>query len=183
LTLRAAVDRGMAAPMATGAFIGAAVGGWVTAALSASAIRWLLLGVSALAVARALGWLTIRPRRSILVPGGFGVGFAAATTGGGGLLLAPLMLAVGLTDIAFLATGTVVALAVHIGRVGSYASAGMLGLEHAGMAALLAIGLVLGNALGFRVRDKLTERVRSRATWGVLAVGIVLAMAGLAGPR
>ncbi|MEM6992915.1 MAG: hypothetical protein AAF721_20535, partial [Myxococcota bacterium] len=115
--------------------------------------------------------------------GGFGVGFAAATTGGGGLLLAPLMLAVGLTDITFLATGTVVALAVHVGRIGSYAGSGMLGVEHAVMAVALAVGLVLGNALGFRVRGRLSATVRQRSTWGVLAVGVVLAMVGLVGPR
>lgn len=181
IRLRRHVDLRVTTAMAVGAFIGAVLGGLVTAALTADTIRWLLVAVSALAVARALGWLKIPAHRGVLFPGGFGVGFVAATTGGGGLLLAPLMLAVGLTDTAFLATGTVVALAVHVGRVGSYIGSGLLAVDHAWMTAILAVGLVAGNALGFVVRERLTVTTRTRATWFVLAVGLVLAIAGVTG--
>jgi len=183
LVLHRFVDRTIAPALTAGAFVGAVLGGAVTSALAPGTIRWVLLAVSLLAVARALGWLTLPARRAVLVPGGVGVGFVAATSGGGALLMAPLMLAIGLTDTAFLATGTAVALSVHIGRIGSYAGTGMLGVEHLANAVVLALGMVGGNAAGFAARRRLTPHTRALATWGVLVVGLVLATLGVAGPR
>lgn len=177
--LRRVIDRESTPAIVVGSVIGAAIGGWVTAGLEAATIRWLLVAVTALAVGRALGWLRLPRSRSVLFPGGFGVGFVAATTGGGGLLLAPLLLAVGLTDVAFLATGTAAAVAVHVGRIGSYASTGLLRPEHTAMALILAVGLVVGNAAGFSMREWFSVAARERSTWVVLIVGIILALAGV----
>ena len=177
--LRRLIDRDAAPALVGGALVGAAIGGWVTAGLSATTIRWLLVAVTGLAVGRALGWLRLPRSRSVLAPGGFGVGFIAATTGGGGLLLAPLLLAVGLTDVAFLATGTATAVAVHVGRLGSYVSTGLLRPEHAVMSLVLAAGIVAGNAGGFVMRGWLTLEIRERSTWVVLAIGTALALAGV----
>ena len=176
------VDRSIAPPLAAGAFVGAVLGGAVAAALTPGTIRWVLLAVSLMAVARALGWLVLPPRRAVLVPGGVGIGFVAATSGGGALLMAPLMLAIGLTDTAFLATGTAVALAVHVGRIGAYVGTGMLGGEFLGTAVVLALGMVAGNAAGFAARRRLAPRTRGLATWAVLVVGLLLAGVGVAGP-
>lgn len=177
--LRRVIDRDATPSIVVGAVLGGAIGGWVTAGLEATTIRWLLVAVTGLAVARALGWLRLPRSRAVLFPGGFGVGFIAATTGGGGLLLAPLLLAVGLTDVAFLATGTATAVAVHVGRIGSYVSTGLLRPEHATMAVVLAAGLVIGNASGFIMRGWLSAATRERSTWVVLVIGIVLALAGV----
>lgn len=180
--VRREVERARTLPMAIGAAIGAVGGGLVTARLPADSIRWMLAAVTLLAVVRAIGWLRFEVRRAVLVPGGAAVGFLTATTGGGGLLLAPLMLAAGLRDLQFLAAGTVVALAVHLARIGAYASSGMMGVEHLALSLVLAAGLVGGNMTGWRVRARIPARVREGSTWFVLICGLALAMAGLAGP-
>lgn len=182
-TLRHSLETRVMPVLAVGGLVGAAIGGLVTAAASPATIRWLLVAVTILAAVKAAGWVRFELSRAALVPGGLAVGFVSATTGGGGLLLAPLMLTAGLRDLAFLSTGTTVAISLHVGAVGSYASAGMLDGRTFVMAAALAVGIVAGNETGFRVRPKIPERWREASTWIVLVSGLVLALAGLAGPR
>src|SRR5690606_16448025 len=94
--LRASVDRRTAAVVGGPALAGAIAGGAITAALPEGVIRWVMLGIAALAVARERGWLSRTVPRAWLVPLGVFVGFVTATSGGGGLVLAPMLLATGL---------------------------------------------------------------------------------------
>src|SRR5207247_5363015 len=95
-------------------------------ALSAGALRALLAGTTVFAVARALGaWR--RPLRIpglLLWPAGFGVGATAATSGGAGLLMSPLLMSTGLSGEGYVATAATIAVAMHTGRLFAYGAGG-----------------------------------------------------------
>src|SRR6185436_7811181 len=96
---RAEVNRRVAMALAGGALLGSLVGGFALMALPAGVLRALLAGTTVFAVARALGALR-RPLRIpglLLWPAGFGVGATAATSGGAGLLMSPLLMSTGLS--------------------------------------------------------------------------------------
>jgi uncharacterized protein len=178
--LRASVDRRTALAVGAPALVGAVVGGLLTAALPPVAIRSLMLGIAALAVLRELGWLGGAVRRAWLVPAGVLVGFVTATSGGGGLLLAPLLLATGLQGVAFVGTGAAVAASIHVGRIGSYGAAGLLAPELVPTLVGLSLAILAGNLVGTVVRRHIRERTADRITWTTLAAGIVLALLGVA---
>ncbi|MEM7153356.1 MAG: sulfite exporter TauE/SafE family protein [Myxococcota bacterium] len=165
--------------MVLGAVVGAAVGGLISAALPEPLIRWLLLGVTVVAVAREQGWVRIPLGRSWLTGGGAVVGFVTATTGGGGLILAPLMLAAGLRGKTLVATGAMVACSIHVARIMGYAGTGMLGPADLPTALVLGVGILAGNLLGRWVRPRLGEAACHAATWVALVGGLLVAAVGL----
>ncbi len=178
---RRRVDRSAALSLALPAVVGAAIGGLVTAGLSDQALRWLLLAVTVLALIRERGWVWLPTGRPWLWGGGILVGFVTATTGAGGLVLAPLMLAAGLRGTTFVATGAAIAITMHVVRVITYGSTGMLGLADLPLAIVLGLAILFGNLLGQRLRPRLGERVCHRLTWGVLLAGLALALVSLGG--
>jgi uncharacterized membrane protein YfcA len=177
--LRASVERPTALAVGAPALVGAIVGGAVTAALPPTAIRVLMLAIAGLAVLRELGWLGGTVPRAWLVPAGVLVGFVTATSGGGGLLLAPLLLATGLKGVAFVGTGAAVAASIHVGRIGAYGAAGLIGAELVPTLVGLSIAILAGNLLGTVVRRRISERTADRITWTTLATGIALALFGV----
>ena len=72
-----------------------------------------LAAVAVLALVRARGLVALSTTGPWLTVGSLLVGLLTATTGGGGLVLAPLMLAAGLRGATFIATGAVVATTMH----------------------------------------------------------------------
>jgi uncharacterized protein len=176
---RAEVDRSAALLLAGPALVGALAGGLVAAALPEATLRWLLLVVTVLALLRELGvgWL---PRaRPWLVGGGVLVGVTTATSGAGGLLLAPLMLGAGLRGLPFIATGAVVGTSMHVAQSLAFGSTGMLGPRQLPVALALGAAILLGNVAGRKLRPRLGERTSHRLTWGTLLAGLLLALAGL----
>ncbi len=180
LLFRASVDRAIAWRFAAGAVPAAFAGGLAVVALPPVVLHVLLVGVASFAVVRELGWLGWRPPANAVVPAGAVAGLVTATTGGGGLLVAPMLLATGLRGEAFVATGAAVAIAMHVGRIAAYGAGGLVDTATLGYSALLAAAIFAGNLLGRRARAHLTERTTMRITWGTLAVAMVLALAGLA---
>lgn len=178
--LRQAVDRRTALAVGAPAFVGAVVGGALTAALPDVAIRWVMLAIAGLAVMRELGWLAGAIPRPWLIPGGVLVGLVTSTSGGGGLVLAPLLLATGLRGAAFVGTGAAVAAAIHVGRIGSYGATGLLGPELVPTLVGLSIAILAGNLVGSAARHRIAERTADRITWTTLVVGIALAVMGVA---
>jgi uncharacterized membrane protein YfcA len=177
--LRADVDRTVATLLAGPALFGALAGGFVAAALPDAVLRWLLLAVTVLAILRELGIAWLPTARPWLVGGGVLVGVTTATSGAGGLLLAPLMLAAGLRGLPFIATGAVVGTSMHVAQSLAFGSTGMLGPAELPIAIVLGAAILLGNVAGRRLRPRLGEKASHALTWGTLLGGIVLALAGV----
>ncbi len=177
--LRAEVDRTTALLLAGPALAGALVGGFVAAVLPDPVLRWLLIVVTGLAILRELGYAWLPSARPWLVGGGVLVGITTATSGAGGLLLAPLMLAAGLRGLPFIATGAVVGTTMHVAQSIAFGGTGMLGPHELPVALVLGVAILAGNVAGRRLRPRLGERASHRLTWGTLVGGIVLAVAGV----
>jgi len=177
--LRAGIDWATALRFGAGAVPAAVVGGLLTVTLPDVVLSWLLLATAAFAVARELGWARWQPSARALVPAGAGTGLLTATTGTGGLLLAPVLLATGLRGERFVATGAVIASAIHVTRIGTYGAGGMLDTGTLLASLLLAGGIVAGNLLGTRLRRVVTEATTMRVTWATLAVAMAFALLGV----
>ncbi|MEC7522213.1 MAG: sulfite exporter TauE/SafE family protein [Myxococcota bacterium] len=175
---RGSLDRRVAGVFVAGAFPGALVGSLVAVSLPAEALPWILLAVSALAVARALGWLRWSPGPRSLAPAGVVAGGVAATSGAG-VFVSPLLLAAGLRGDAFIATASASAAAMHVARILGYGAGGAIDASTFGLSALLMIGLVAGNLVGRRIRDRIGERGSHRVTYGVMGAMLLLALAGI----
>jgi uncharacterized protein len=177
--LRAEVDRTAALLLAGPALVGAVVGGLAAAALPDAVLRWLLLVVTVLAILRELGLSWLPSARPWLAAGGVLVGVTTATSGAGGLLLAPLMLAAGLRGLPFIATGAVVGTSMHVAQSLAFGSTGMLGPTRLPVAIALGLAILAGNLTGRRLRPRLGEHTSHRLTWSTLLGGVVLAVAGV----
>lgn len=173
------LDRRVGLVAAAAALPGSVIGGLLMSALSETVLRWLLLGTAAFAVARRLGLFSFRPGPKLLAPAAFASGAITATTGGGGLLITPLLLSAGLTGETFVVTTSTVAVAMHIGRIGAYGAAGLVTAETLTSSAVLALAIPLGNLLGKRLRTKVAERHTMNLTWLVLLLSVTLTLAGL----
>lgn len=123
-TYRRSIDRAVATRMTLGALPGALVGGLLAGAMPAPMISVVLVATTALAIAKALGWIRFAVPRRALAPAGFGIGAMTGTAGGAGVLLAPVLLSAGLGGPAFVGTSSVVAVVTHLGRVAAYGTAG-----------------------------------------------------------
>lgn len=173
------VDRRAALALALPALVGSAVGGLLTAAIPAPVIRWLLLLVTALALVRERGWLWLPSGRGWLWGGGVVVGVVGATTGGGGLVLAPLMLMAGLRGVAFVATVAVVGTTMNLAQSLAYAATGMLIAAQLPVALALGAAILAGNVSGRWLRPRLGETACHRLTWASLLGGLALALLGV----
>jgi uncharacterized membrane protein YfcA len=108
------------------------------------------------------------------------VGFASATSGGGGLLAGPALMSSGLSGRAYPATGAVGAAVIHIARGAAYGAAGVMDERALLLGGLAAACIPLGNLLGERMRDRIGEKGTERVELGTVAVCAVLAVLGLA---
>lgn len=176
---RREVDRTIARSLALGALPGSALGGLLTVAVPSVVLEALLVVTTALALARTFGYLSFKPGARALLPAGFGIGAVTATSGGGALVLAPLLLATGLTGARYVATAAAVAVAIHVGRLLGYGAGGLITRETLLAAGVLAVAIVVGNALGQRLRRHIDAAAGARLELGVLLVCVALALAGL----
>jgi uncharacterized membrane protein YfcA len=114
-----------------------------------------------------------------VVPAGFGIGMLAATSGGAGLLAAPLLMAAGLTAEPYIATVACGAVAMHVGRVLGYGATGLLDGRTLALSAAITAALLVGNALGVRVRRWIPQGSSARIELAALTVSVGLALAGV----
>lgn len=175
----AAVERRVARAFAWGALPGSALGGALAVSLPAGLLQVLLVASTGLALLQASGRLSFRPGTGALVPAGLGVGVLAATTGSGGLLVSPLLLTTGLRGASYVATAAAAAVALHVGRICGYGFGGLVTRATLGASLVLAAAILLGNAVGQRLRGHMPPRVATRLEFGVLLVCVALAVAGL----
>jgi uncharacterized membrane protein YfcA len=177
---RGSVDRPIAWRMTLGGLPGALLGGLVAGIMPEGVFDVVLVAMSALAIAKALGWIRFSVPRRALAPAGFGIGAMTGTAGGAGVLLAPVLLSSGLSGATYVGTSSVVAVVTHLGRVAAYGSVGLFANGGARLllaAVTLALAIFGGNSLAERLRPKLTARAASRIEYVTLAVCVALSVA------
>jgi uncharacterized membrane protein YfcA len=180
ILFRHAVSRPIAGRLILGAVPGALAGGLLAGAMPAWGLQVLLVGLTALSIARALRWVSFGVPRWGLAPAGLVVGAMTGTAGGAGMLIAPITLSSGLSGLAYIGTVSTVAFTMHLGRVVAYASNGLLTRDLVVPTLAVALAITAGNALGERVRRRLTDRFTTRLEYGVLVVCVGVSLAGLA---
>lgn len=176
---RAELDREVAKAIAPAAFVASIGFGLLAVELSPLALRVLLTLATGLALLRATKILTLPIKRSFLVPMGLVIGAVTATSGGGPALLAPTLMAVGLRGERYVSTASLTALSMHVGRVFAYGVGGMFdraALEHT---VLVSVCVLAGNALGAKLRPKLSERAQTALELGAIVVVLGLALFGI----
>jgi uncharacterized membrane protein YfcA len=169
----------LAARMIAGAVPGAFAGGLVAGWLPGGALEVVLVVLTAVAVAKATGLLRFSVPSGALAPAGLGLGMITGTSGGAGILLAPVLLSAGLSGTSFVATASAIAVAMHVGRVVAYGVTGLLSAELVRPTLLLTCAIFAGNALGGRIRAGLGPRASVRLEYGVLVTCVLLSLAGL----
>lgn len=177
---RRSVDRPIAWRMALGGLPGALLGGLVAGTMPEGMFDVVLVGMTALAIAKALGWVRFTVPRSALAPAGFGIGAMTGTAGGAGVLLAPVLLSSGLSGATYVGTSSVVAVVTHLGRVAAYGSVGLFassGARVGAAAVTLALAIFAGNSLAERIRPRISARVATRIEYVTLAICVALSVA------
>jgi len=173
------VQRPLALRLMLGAAPGALIGGLVAVAVPEVVLRAAMVTLASLAAAKVLlGW-RFTPPANALVPGGAAIGFVTATSGGGGLISGPLLLASGLSGRPYVATGAVAAATVHVFRLAGYGAGGNLGGRVLLMGLVGALCITAGNLLGERLRRHLPDAAIPRLEVGVVVTCLALALAGL----
>lgn len=176
---RADLDRAIARRFAVGALPGSLSGGILLGRVPDRWLAVLLVGTTGLALARLCGLRVPSPRRGALVPAGFGIGALSATAGGAGILAAPLLMSLGLTGASYVATAAAASVVMHLGRLVSYGATGLFSAAILRTAAVLTATVLVGNALGKRVRTHLSPQGGVRLEAAVLAVATGLAVLAL----
>jgi uncharacterized membrane protein YfcA len=179
LLFRRSIDRVVAKRMIVGVLPGALLGGLAAGAAPGWFLKIVLASVTALAVAKALGKLAFRVPPAALGPAGFGLGAMMGTAGGAGVMNAPVLLAYGLRGGAFIGTSALIAFAGHVGRMLSYSSLGLFSSGRVLSAILVALAIFVGNALGERLRRRLTDGVTLRLEYATLVVCVTLSVLGI----
>jgi uncharacterized membrane protein YfcA len=180
ILFRRSIDRAVARRMVAGVVPGALLGGLAAGAAPGWFLKILLIAMTVLAIAKALGKLSFRVPTSALGPAGFGLGAMMGTAGGAGVLNAPVLLAYGLRGGAFIGTSATIAFAGHAGRIVGYSSLGLFTGERVLTAALVALAIFAGNALGERIRARaLSENTTTRLEYGMLVVCVALSVLGI----
>lgn len=172
------IVRRVAVPVCIGAFLGSLLGGSLAALLPVLVLHVLLVATTLLGVARALGYFEWQPPRASLGPSGFVVGSLAATSGGAGMLIGPVILATGLRGEAYVSTIAASAVAMHIGRTISYSASGLFDSQRIVQAAILAASIFVGNLIAVRVRALLEDDAKMRVELGTLIICALLALSG-----
>lgn len=174
------VDRRVAVSFIAGALPGSLAGGLFAARVPEAVLAWFMAAMTLVALSRALGLWSWRPRPALLLPAGVGIGMLTGTSGGAGVLVAPLLLSSGLTGQAYVATGSICSVAMHSGRVLAYGASGLVTRETLLRTAILTAALLIGNLVGKRLRARLLdERRAQRLEMATLVVCVGLSIAGI----
>lgn len=165
-------------PFAAAAVPGSLVGGLLVSVTPATLTRWLLVLMTLLAIARALGWVKLRPRTWAMTPAGALIGALNGAAGGAGLLVAPLLLALGLAGETYVASVAACAVAMHLGRIIGYGAGGLFTPHLAFLSLVLAVAILGGNFIGQRLRSVSSRIGGSRLEYATLVTCVSLALFG-----
>lgn len=175
---RSDLDWRFATPFVVGAVPGALLGGVLTLALPDSVLHVLIVLALGFAAAKELKWIRFTPKAGAVVPISFFVGVLTATSGGGGLLLGPLLLAAGARGGRFIVSGSVIAASVHISRLAAYGAGGLVTSSTLVSSLVIGAAIMIGNTAGKQVR--LPDATRTRLTYIALVTCGAVTIAGLA---
>ncbi len=178
-SFRRALDRDIARAFVVGALPGAALGGALSSELPPSVLGWAIVLTTAFALARTAGLFAVRVRPIFWGPFAFGAGAVAATSGAG-IVVAPALVAGGLSGEALVATSAAAAVAMHVGRVFGYGAGGLLGEAEVGASMVLAAAILVGNVVGSRLRDRLGAARCAQITRATLVVSLAAALVAVA---
>ena len=171
-------------PIAGAIVLGALPGALIGGRLALGVPQWMLYSVMAgmcgLATAKSFGVLRWRPRRGVFTPVGAVAGVLTAGSGGAGLLIAPLLLSAGLTGEAYVATGAVCGVSMHLGRLVAYGTGGLVDESVIQTSLGLAVTIAVGNIIGARLRSRLNGAWARRAEIGALVAAMGLVIGGIA---
>jgi uncharacterized membrane protein YfcA len=174
--MRRVLERDLALRLGVGALLGSMVGGIAAVRVPKGALLTAMLLMAALGLGKRYGLQMPTPPRRVLPLWTFATGAICAVGGGAGLLVAPLLMALGLTGAPFVATAAAVAVSMHIGRLLGYGAGG--GLESGLLAATLplAVALMLGNRLGLGLRGRVGGAALRQLEHGALVVVAAVAV-------
>lgn len=175
---RSELDSQFSMPFVLGAVPGALVGGFLTLALPDIVLHALIVLALGFAAAKEFKLVRFTPKASSVLPISFCVGVLTATSGGGGLLLGPLLLAAGARGARFIASASLIAASVHLTRLVAYGAGGLVSSSTLLMSACIGVAIMLGNTLGKRV--KIDDAKRTRLTYASLFACGAITIAGLA---
>lgn len=176
---RADVDWRMAKLVAMGVMPGAIVGALLLPALPEVVIAALFTASTGFALLRATGRVRIDPAPRWITAYALGIGALAATSGGAGMLIAPLVLSSGATGARYVATVAIGAVAMHLARVIGYGTVGVLVPAQLADAAVILVGLLAGNLIGRRLRGRLGATTERNIELGALLVANAFAIAAV----
>lgn len=163
---------------AAGAAPAALLAGSVIDRVPPLAARLLMVGLVAVAIAKATGLWRGEVPRGAMLPGGIAVGGLTAASGAA-VMTAPLLMSAGLRGSAYIATASAAAASMHLARLAGYGAAGIVDGALIRISLVLALGIVVGNALGRRARRRLGDVRSHRLEVGVLVSCATMALAGL----
>lgn len=173
-------DGGLALRLIVGAIPGSVLGGLLAVELPETVLRIGMVAMAGMAVAKQLGGLRWSPPVSAAPLVGAVVGVLTATAGGGGLLLAPLLLTLNLSGTRYVGTVAMVAVSLHLGRLTAYGLAGATDASTWLTGVALAGTILLGNLLGHQFRRGMTARHEPWVQVGAMGLCVVASLVGLA---
>ena len=177
---RASVDTRAALTVASGAIPGAFVGGLLLPRLPAALVTALLLTTTVLALLRSQGVVNLRVGKRAMFAAGIAIGALSASSGGAGFLIAPLLMSSGLRGLAYVATVSCCAVALHLGRLLGYGMSGLMHVELLPSIAVLLAGLLLGNLAANRARSSLPNGLSPKLELAALATTAIFSLVGVA---
>ncbi|MBK8251209.1 MAG: sulfite exporter TauE/SafE family protein [Polyangiaceae bacterium] len=174
------LDKRVSWMFALGALPGSLVGGLLAARVPEGILTWMMIAMTLLAVTRALKLWSWNPSPGVLLPAGAAIGVLTGTSGGAGVLVAPLLIASGLKGNAYIATAALCAVAMHSGRVFGYSASGLLSRETLLHTATLSVALLVGNVIGKWARARfLNDQKAQRIEIVTLVACVLLSVSGL----
>lgn len=177
---RRRLDWRSALPMVAGAIPGALVFGFLIAWFPEWLIFGIMLVMGVVAVGRAMGWDDWPVPAWAGAPLGVLVGGVTATSGGGGLIVAPWLLARGLVGASYVGTVGIVAVSLHISRIIAYGAGGASDGQSWLLGGVLALALPVGNLLGHVIRKRIPLPAQRVVQLGTLVVCLGVAGFGFA---
>lgn len=156
----------------------ALVGGFQVSGLPETLISGLMLVVALLAMGKQLG-LPLKPPAGATLPVAALTGVVSATSGGGGVIAGPYLLARGLKGVPYVATGALGAAGIHLGKITAYGATGVSTTDTLLQGLALAALIAAGNLLGERIRRFIGDSRQQRLQLGVMVACVGMALAGL----
>ncbi len=161
------------------ALLGALAGGALALTVPVWVVQLSMVIAAGTAVAKHLVDLPVGMPQRALPLGGALVGVASGT-GGAGMLAGPMLQAAGLTGGAYLATLSVGALSMHVGRLAALGAGGVMDLSVWRDAAVLMVAIPIGNQIGSVVRTRIGDRRLVGLEIATSVTIVALAVVGLA---